>query len=202
MVVCWRCGVDFDPTDYILGAPCSDCQLDYPDNYLKLSVVVAQEAARRDKLIRELHFKRYSDSEIGEAIGMPRHRVQYWRGKLGLEAHQFKGDEKWRDPEKVREDLRKRMVENPIVQYRKTVSRTGAQREGLPRGFTDEAKKNTPYATRFIEQTNGAKLTHKQVDEIRDRLDKHETGAALAREYKVSESTISRIKTGAGWTSW
>jgi hypothetical protein len=112
LVKCYRCGVLFDPTDFILDAPCADCQLDFPDNFLRIDVVRAREEERINVLVERFYALRMSDSEIGAAIGVGRTVVATRRTKLGLPAHTFMGDEKWRDPEKVRSDLAERMQGN------------------------------------------------------------------------------------------
>jgi hypothetical protein len=45
-----------------------------------------------------------------------------------------------------------------------------------------------------------AKLHEADIPDILDCLNKGESGASVARRYSVGESTISRIKTRAGWT--
>lgn len=104
MVVCWRCGVEFDGTDYLRRVPCPDCQLeDITIEYRKLSVVRKAEAQRRDELVRTGWEDRQSDGEIGADIGMGVSGVRDVRHRLGLAAHTFSGTEKWPDEAAVRE---------------------------------------------------------------------------------------------------
>lgn len=49
------------------------------------------------------------------------------------------------------------------------------------------------------ETGNSAKLTEAQVLDIRSRLDRKVSGARLARDFKVSESSISLIKMRINW---
>lgn len=109
---CWRCGVEFDASEFIKSAPCEDCQLDFPQSWVRIDVAKAREEERIAEWIRHWYDQRYSDSEIAEAIGMTRPQVVGWRKKLDLPGHKFMGDEKWRDQEKVRADLAKRMEGN------------------------------------------------------------------------------------------
>jgi hypothetical protein len=103
MVTCWRCGVDFDATAFLPAAPCPDCQLDEPMyEWVRFEDVKASEDARKRRHIERLYKRRYSDSEIAEAVGMSASHVNKIRRELGLPAHRFTGDEKWRDPEAVR----------------------------------------------------------------------------------------------------
>jgi hypothetical protein len=54
---------------------------------------------------------------------------------------------------------------------------------------------------RLMGSRNGfAKLSEWQVAEIKSRLGRHGAGAVLAKEYGVSQSTISLIKRGIFWT--
>lgn len=110
---CWRCGVDFDPSPYIEGAPCPDCQLDdAPLEWLPLRDTMALYNERRDRLVTYFYKRRYSDVEIGAAIGMDATGVARVRRRLGFPAHKFTGDEKWRDPDKVRRESSQRMLGN------------------------------------------------------------------------------------------
>ncbi len=52
---------------------------------------------------------------------------------------------------------------------------------------------------RGLNHVGSAKLTLVQVTEIKNRLSKGETGRALSEEFKVSEGTISMIKSGQRW---
>lgn len=114
---CGRCGVDFDASPYITGAPCADCQFYEPPNeWLKLDYVKAVENSRRDRHIERLVKRRYSDSEIGEAIGMSGKGVASRRRALGITANVFTGDEKWRDPDAVKEAIGARMRGNSYKQ--------------------------------------------------------------------------------------
>ena len=105
-VTCWRCGVVFDGADYIPGAPCPDCQLDDPNEYRKFNIVKVAEADRLEYLIRQLHSERYSDREIGAALGMSMEKARRARVKIGLKAHEFTGTEKWGDHDAVLERMR------------------------------------------------------------------------------------------------
>lgn len=114
---CWRCGVTFDATEFIEGAPCADCQLDEPEyEWVKFGSNKGQPAQqyreRLERHIMRLHKRRYSDTEIGEALGITASAVGHWRRRHGVPAHSFMGDEKWRDPQKVVADLRERMMGN------------------------------------------------------------------------------------------
>lgn len=112
MVTCWRCGVDFNGDTYVAGAPCPDCQLDVPGQWLKGWQVGhnvppgTPEYDERVRLITELHRQRKSDSEIAEALGISPTTVLRWRKRAGLPGHVFSFDEKWRDPEAAREAMR------------------------------------------------------------------------------------------------
>lgn len=55
--------------------------------------------------------------------------------------------------------------------------------------------------TRMLPRTEHpmAKLTEEAIAEIRSTARRYGTGAALARKYGVSESTISAVRTGASW---
>lgn len=116
---CWRCGVAFDASQFIEGAPCADCQLDEPENewvkfgpWKQKGQKSQQYSERLERHIMRLHKRRYSDSEIGAAIGLTADAVAHWRRRHGVPAHSFMGDEKWRNPEKVLRDLSERMMGN------------------------------------------------------------------------------------------
>lgn len=103
MARCWRCGVDFDDTDYLQGVPCPDCQLeDMSIEYRKLNVVAELEAKRRDELVREGWEDMQPDNRIGAAIGLATHQVRRVRVRLGLEGHQFNGADLWDNADEVR----------------------------------------------------------------------------------------------------
>lgn len=107
---CWRCGIDFDVSTFIEGAPCPDCQFDdAPGTWLRFDDVRRAEAERADRFVAILHKKRYSDSEIGEATGLHKSTVQKIRTRLKIPAHKFTGDEKWRDRDAVLNTLAERM---------------------------------------------------------------------------------------------
>ena len=110
-VQCWRCGVDFDPTPFIPGAPCRDCQdFEEPTNeWTKFDEVAQREVDRKNRHVERLWKRRYSDGEIADALGISREVVRGVRKRLGLEAHVFKGDEKWKNPEEVRRKIGDRM---------------------------------------------------------------------------------------------
>jgi hypothetical protein len=109
-IECWRCGVFFDPAPFITGAPCPDCQLDEPPyEWLPFDEAKRLEEDRQNRHIKRLWARRMSDSEIGDVVGLAKRTVRDRRLKLGLEAHVFTGDEKWRDPEAVREVVGARM---------------------------------------------------------------------------------------------
>lgn len=97
---CYRCGVDFDATEYVLGAPCADCQEDVPGNWRKgwpkgvrLTPEVFSERAAQ---IKALYDKRMTDKEIAQALGISFSTANRWRSdKLGLPAHDWFPDEHW-----------------------------------------------------------------------------------------------------------
>ena len=117
-VECWRCGVEFDPTPFLPGAPCRDCQdFEEPTNeWTRFDEVKEREADRLIRHVTRLWKRRYSDNEIAEALGTTRAVVVRVRRDEGLEAHVFKGDEKWKDPEAVREQIGARMRGNNYKQ--------------------------------------------------------------------------------------
>lgn len=95
---CYRCGVEFDASDYIPGAPCVDCQEVYSGEWRKFNVVKADEAERRLKLVGELYHKKYSDRQIREALGLTEPQVRASRKILGLPGHtDLGGTAKWDD---------------------------------------------------------------------------------------------------------
>ena len=55
---------------------------------------------------------------------------------------------------------------------------------------------NRPYGT----ENGRAKLTDEQVKEIHERANSGEKGRALAAEYGISTSVVSKIKRGQQWT--
>lgn len=88
MAVCWRCGVDWDDTDYLARVPCTDCQLEYPaTEYRKLNVVREAERARRDDLVRLGWEDHQSDPQIADEIGLSKREVLRVRTRLGLAGH-------------------------------------------------------------------------------------------------------------------
>lgn len=103
---CERCGIAFDGTPYLPDAPCYDCQGYDPDGvWLRFDLLSDRVQQRRNDLIKQLYYKRMSDSEIGDALGLVKSVVQRVRTKMGLPAHHFSGDEKWRDPAAVRAQI-------------------------------------------------------------------------------------------------
>jgi hypothetical protein len=86
--ICWRCGVDYDASKYLLGAPCEDCQLDVPGNYVKYGKrgrLRAAELAERNEMVKLLHRQRLTDPEIAEALGYrSRQAIQAVRKRFGL----------------------------------------------------------------------------------------------------------------------
>lgn len=109
-IECHRCGVDFDPAPFVPGAPCIDCQYEWPtDEFTRFDQVKEREEDRKNRHIKRLWGRRYSDNEIADALGLDRSSVRNRRIKLGLEAHTFTGDEKWRDPEAVKQKIGDRM---------------------------------------------------------------------------------------------
>lgn len=76
--------------------------------WLKFDIIAKDIAERRELLIKQFYYKRMSDSEIAEALGLGKTTVGEVRRRLGLPGHQFSGDEKWRDPEAVRAQISER----------------------------------------------------------------------------------------------
>lgn len=80
---CWRCGVDFDASDYLPDAPCADCQLDYPGNWLKGGFrTKTNEEKAAD--IRYYWKQELNDVQIAAKLGIHQQTVASWRSKLGL----------------------------------------------------------------------------------------------------------------------
>lgn len=132
---CYRCGVDFDPTPYIGDAPCPDCQLDVPGDWLiikqKGGRLTAEERERRTKRIKELHQEGLLDPEIAERMGLARNTVSTWRKKLGLPAQRRPEKHMWKDQDAHIEHA------STMVSKRKTVGR--GQKPG---NFTGSTRKH------------------------------------------------------------
>lgn len=131
---CWRCGVDFDPTPYIGDAPCADCQLEVPGDWLIIKHsggrITAEEYEHRAKRIKELHQEGLLDPEIAERMGLARSTISTWRKKLGLSAHSRPEKHMWKNPQAHIEHASK------MVEKRKTVGR--GQKPG---NFTGSTRK-------------------------------------------------------------
>lgn len=107
MCECWRCGIEFDASDVLQGAPCPDCRLSLePFEWRKLNAVVEAEERRKIALVRAGWQERLPDAVIAENIGLNKHQVTYLRKKLGLEGHDFSGTQLWGDIDEVREKIR------------------------------------------------------------------------------------------------
>jgi transposase len=170
-IQCWRCGVDFDPTPYLPGAPCADCQLDEPMyEWVKFDEVKRLEEERKARHIKRLWARRYSDYEIGQVVGMARATVRDHRYRLGLEAHTFTGDEKWKDPEAVRRQVGDRMRGNNFKQGWGPGQKHGG---GRPHKLTDE-----------------------QMGEIISLIEANVKYTEIAKRYHIGTGTVSRIKNG------
>jgi hypothetical protein len=81
--------------------------------------------------------------------------------------------------------------------FRISVGCCNALVQGCSRGYP--MRRGGP-ARPLVGQENGAaKLNAAQVAEIRRRLALGETGAALAREFRVSDGTVSMMRRGQSW---
>lgn len=122
-VTCWRCGVDYDPTPFIAGAPCEDCQLDVPGDWVAggTSGYLAEEIAEIDREIarlkevrKELEENRIKfvdseitrmnkvgqlDSEIAKILGYKPATIAMRRRKLDLKAPYRPEKHLWKDTE-------------------------------------------------------------------------------------------------------
>lgn len=99
---CWRCGIEFDASDVLEGAPCPDCRLSLePFEWRKLNVVAAEEELRRQALVKEMWEMRWPDNRIADSAGLTVRQVVTTRNKLGLAGHIFNGKELWGDEDAV-----------------------------------------------------------------------------------------------------
>jgi len=88
MATCWRCGVEWDDTDYLTDVPCTDCQLeDLSIEYRRLDVVKESEKRRLDYLVRLGWESHQSDRVISERIGLNERQVTRARVRMGLKGH-------------------------------------------------------------------------------------------------------------------
>lgn len=88
MAVCWRCGVEFDDSEYIKDVPCPDCQLDAPEiEYRRFDVVRKAEKTRLAAIVGDYWHENMSDRQIAAEIGVSAQTVAYVREDLGLKAH-------------------------------------------------------------------------------------------------------------------
>jgi hypothetical protein len=95
MITCWRCGVDFDGTEYLPGAPCEDCQYDVeepeigwlrPNGWKRLKE--REYRAKRKELVRYFYDQGYADTQIAEKLGMDKSTVKRVRtDELKLPVH-------------------------------------------------------------------------------------------------------------------
>lgn len=90
---CWRCGVDFEASGFTPDAPCSDCQLDVPGDWVlqwgqRGGGLSESPWQSRAEAVRELHAQGKSDKEIAKALGIGRSTAYQWRWvRLGLPTH-------------------------------------------------------------------------------------------------------------------
>lgn len=77
MQTCWRCGITFDTTDFLPGAPCADCQWDVDEpelgwlspNGMKKQMQRDYQEKRRE-LVKHYYDQGYGDRQIGERLKM------------------------------------------------------------------------------------------------------------------------------------
>lgn len=103
MVNCWRCGVDFDATLYKSDAPCEDCQLDVPGQWLKNSgqrvKMDARSVIAREERVRELNALKWWDTQIAEELDISPGTVYRIRKRLGLPVVYDSEKNLWKDRE-------------------------------------------------------------------------------------------------------
>lgn len=105
MIVCWRCGVDFDATPYQHGAPCPDCQEDFEGSFFSVWTQAGIDAAK-ERDVRRLHSENYNDREIASLLGTNRNSIWKIRNRLGLEANAVGGAQHWKDYDGTIDKLR------------------------------------------------------------------------------------------------
>lgn len=85
---CWRCGVEFDSTLYKQAAPCPDCQLDVPGQWLKKTGQRGRLSKAEGELrlaeIKRLNALDWLDTEIAEELDIDPSTVGQWRKRHGI----------------------------------------------------------------------------------------------------------------------
>lgn len=105
MSTCWRCGIEFDTTQYRPDAPCIDCQEVLGGEWtvvtFRAGVSGVDEMLWREKAVRAALAKGLSDRKTAELLGVHKSTVDRWRTRLGIPANLPKGGlgaEHWGDP--------------------------------------------------------------------------------------------------------
>lgn len=95
MTVCWRCGIDFDASQFRVDAPCIDCQEVVGGEWVV--VTFRGGAAGRDEMlwragaVRAALAKGLTDRKTAELLGVHRSTVDRWRRRLGIPPNAPKG---------------------------------------------------------------------------------------------------------------
>lgn len=85
LIICWRCGVEFDPAPFIEHAPCPDCQLDVPGQWYNVFRRDVLAQMKYDIFIR-LYEQRLSDKAIAAKLGVSTSMVRDFRLRHELPA--------------------------------------------------------------------------------------------------------------------
>lgn len=108
MTVCWRCGIDFDASQFRVDAPCIDCQEvvggEWAVAAFRRGGLGLDEWNNRAEAVRAVVARGLSDRRAAEVLGVHAGTVERWRRRLNLPANNPRGGfgvEHWRDRSRV-----------------------------------------------------------------------------------------------------